>query len=101
VKIVLRFLLISSSKWIDLRQTKTEIISGPFYTHIVEYINQFCNYPVEPHVGAATWPSLVFDLCIRALFCRKVSVCLSVSILCRKGLITIVAILYRRTARSF
>jgi len=30
---------IYSSKWIDLRHTKTKLIIGPFYTHIVEYIS--------------------------------------------------------------
>jgi len=53
------------SKWIDLRQAKTEIINGPFYTNNVEYISpteMLCfviisNYSGEPRVAkAATLP---------------------------------------------
>jgi len=33
------FAYICDKKWIDLRQTKTKMISDPFYTHIVGYIS--------------------------------------------------------------
>jgi len=51
-------------KWIDLRQTKTEMIIGPFYTYRrinftmknASFLRQsvFCNYLWVPYVAAAT-----------------------------------------------
>jgi len=46
---------------VDLRQTKTKMITGSLYTYIVEYISRakmlrfvlICNYPGQPHVAAA------------------------------------------------
>ena len=50
MKIVFRVCL--HQKWIKVRQTKTIVISGPFYA-IVIHFTSICNYP---HVVAATWP---------------------------------------------
>jgi len=51
-------------KWIDLRQTKTEMMNGPFCTLLNTFHQQKCfvlgwsvisDYPGRPHVAAATW----------------------------------------------
>jgi len=53
-------LRISSSKVNLLRQTKTKMITGPFYIYIVQkcfvFVTFVCSYPGRPHVAAATWP---------------------------------------------
>ena len=60
-----RFSCISHQKWIDLRQTKTEMIKGTLQTHIVEcispaemprFVTFVWSYPWGPHVVTATWP---------------------------------------------
>jgi len=46
-------------KWVDLRQTKSKMISGPFYAYRrIPFTNGIfailvCNDPGEPHVAAA------------------------------------------------
>jgi len=49
-------------KWIDLRQTRTKVIIGPFYTyrrlHLAVEMLRFCDICFNRgggHVAAATW----------------------------------------------
>ena len=68
------FSRISSPKWIDLCQTRTQNDRWPIYIHIVEieyispaeilrFVKFVCNCPGESHVVEAAWP--------RTCFCRS------------------------------
>jgi len=51
-------------KWINVRQTKTKVISGLFYTYRqirftsrnTSFVIFVCNYLRGLHVATATWP---------------------------------------------